>query len=185
MKYYPLLFLILLTAQVHAQEDTEAVAQADTGTQLTSPSSYQQRADFLRFSTMLKRVTAGATNVSEMMKDMATGQAAVCSKFVGQNEFGPWGKLIKNELDKTTMKALYGIKDDPDHQGPKDLVKLCPNYPTMIEADKDALWNLIVGMMSFKESSCQEGERKSDAPHSTAYGLLQLHKNHEAIYSPG
>ena len=112
---------------------------------------------------------------SRQIDRSAVGDAKECDKFHGPDEMKQWAKYFVDEIKKPAQKKLW--------DGPADVLVLCKNYKTMTVADREGLWTIFAAGLAYNESTCQIKAPNDSARNGVAYGLLQLHLDHEAKYT--
>lgn len=121
------------------------------------------------------QTTDAAAQISAVMKDLEFSDR--CDQFATPNGFGPWGRVIVEELVRGEGDALL--------RGSDDLRRACPNYDYLGVREKSYVWVKVIASMTFLESSCNPRaglERVVKGPNGRAAGLLQLHKDKENQY---
>ncbi len=128
-----------------------------------------------KFTQEMRNMTNGALDIEIASDKMNYNNK--CNNFAADGAINKWGAVINKEISRPKYSSLLT-------EGPKDIIKYCPNFDSMSIQERKALNILILTAMAHYESSCNFRE-KATGPNGTAAGLLQLHKGREQNYSSG
>lgn len=154
--------------------------------QLTEPDRIRRRtvgAAASAQSTAARQIYAAAERFG-----LVTGNGQGCEQWVGQFGFGPFAKVLFDELRGRDSSKSRSVRVSERRSlyfdGPQDLVSenVCPAYPKLDDEHKEAIWAGVFMWASFKESSCNPNVYNPGAPNGVARGLFQLHDGKEAAY---
>lgn len=95
-----------------------------------------------------------------------------CSRFASADGLGDYGEMVVKEIRSGRHSALV--------EGTDDIGVVCPRYPKMTTYERAHFWVVVAASMSFYESTCT-ANRRGRGPDGVAYGLMQLHLNHEHL----
>lgn len=103
------------------------------------------------------------------------GMAANCQNFVTKTgALGPWGSFIASTISPQTHPYLF--------KPAKDMSKVCPNFKSMSDSEKERFWIWLVAAVASNESSCTERVKAKGVRGATAAGLMQMHLGKEYLY---
>lgn len=120
------------------------------------------------------RSSEAAAQIAAVMSDLEFSKR--CSMFATRNGFGKWGNVVIDELLRGRGNALL--------EGTDDLRRACPRFDDLGAREKAYVWVKIFAAMASLESSC-DPKVTFAGPDGEAYGLLQLHRDHEDSAATG
>lgn len=158
----PLMVLLItsLSSQAQAQYETED----------TYRDMYAYAAEFSQNlnNEQLSQKTSYKLSTAEVSDECIALMNA--SMFTGPLGASIAGAFVRNPNDLALL-----------HKG-GSMNRYCPRYKKMTQKQKSMVWVLTLTAMAHFESSCNSKAKNPGGPNGTAYGLFQLHRNHEAGY---
>ncbi|WP_413587151.1 hypothetical protein [Bdellovibrio sp. HCB274] len=128
---------------------------------------YQQEAE------ALSEQDAAAIDVYRSLQKI--GAEKVCaSSVVNKEQEGRYYQAVEKAFAKHDFALLEA--------GTADLKAACPKYPTLSQKEKEEVWTVILGSMSFYESTCRSLGARSGGPNGQLGGPFQLHVGKERNY---
>jgi hypothetical protein len=131
---------------------------------------------------LIEEIQLTAATLREVARH-TNGQAEACNSFSTSTKLNNWGKIFLQAIRNAPNPALY--------EGSKDILKLCPNYRSMSDEEKNGLQLMFIKNFSMSEASCKATARLPQArngnfgaPNGTAYGLFQMHLGKENLLTP-
>lgn len=134
--------------------------------------SFDEQSATWQSNRVRSQANMSATGVFRVLR--RTGMVSTCTRFVNDKSYGAWALYIKKAFEKYNFNYLV--------KGTKDLVRVCPKYRSLKEAEKVDVWITVLIAMSHYESSCRP-QITAKGPNGPLLGLLQLHRGKEGRYS--